>query len=369
VRTIGIDLGTTNSVAAIGGSVIRTVSNEEAHRVMPSVVAFPPNGVALVGAAAKRRRASDPINTIFSSKRIIGAGWHAYRTTKFRRQYPFDLVENERGQPVFRTRAGNHSPTDIAARIMGALLSTAELDPTQFNAIVCVPAAFDDAARDATVEAARLSGLRDPRVIEEPLATATAYLTTGSERRGTFAVYDLGGGTFDLAILDGSTEPARVLAHGGDAYLGGDDVDLALARWIVDETVRTHGWDLSTDALVFDRVLWQAELAKIRLCFGTQTRVELEAIDPAAPLAGVSLVIDRDHLEALGHDLVARTFAVCDDTLRSAGIKARDLHAVFLAGGATLLPSVRKGVASYFGQLPRCDFDPLEVVCIGASLL
>lgn len=214
-----------------------------------------------------------------------------------------------------------------------------------------------------------MAGLVNPRVIEEPLATATAYLTTGSQRRGHFAVYDLGGGTFDLAILDGGSDPARVLAHGGDAYLGGDDVDQALAHWIVEEVVRAHGWDLGADALVFDRVLWQAELAKIRLCFATQTRIEIGAIDPGAPLTDASLVIDRGRLEALAHELVARTFLVCDDTLRAAGIRARDLDAVFLAGGATLLPAVRKGVASYFGQLPRCDFDPLEVVSVGASLL
>lgn len=370
VRTIGIDLGTTNSVAAIDGTVVRpkTADDPSSSPILPSVVAFPPNGITLIGSAARRRRSIDPLNTIYSSKRIIGAGWHSYRTTKFRKQYPFELVEDAHGQPVFRTRAGDQTPVDIGAKIIEGLLRSAAVDPTQLQATLCIPAAFDDAARTATVHAAEISGLTFPRLIEEPVATATAYLTTGSERRGTFAVYDLGGGTFDVAILDGGSDPTRVLAHGGDAYLGGDDVDLALANWIADEVVRVHGWDLRADAFVFDRLLWQAEQAKIRLCFATQTRVELAAIDQAAPIADASVVIDRARLETLGDELVARTFAACDDTLRAAGIKARDLSAVFLAGGATLLPSVRKGVANYFGQLPRCDIDPLEVVALGASL-
>lgn len=368
-KVIGIDLGTTNSVAAIDGTVVKPAASEDASSILASVVAFPPNGATLVGAQAKRRRAIDPINTIFSSKRIIGANWHAYQTTKFRKQYPFDLIENAQHQPVFRTRAGDLTPIDIGAKILEAILRGAVLDPQQFQATVCVPAAFDGAARNATALAASMCGLADPHIIEEPVATATAYLTTASERHGIFAVYDLGGGTFDIAILDGDSDPARVLAHGGDAYLGGDDVDLTLAEWIADEVVRSHGWDLRSDKYVFDRLLWQAEQAKIRLCFATQTRVELSAIDPAAPVSDATIVIDRERLENLGRDLVARTFQVCDDTLRSAGVRNTDLGAVFLAGGATLLPSVRKGVASYFGQLPRCDFDPLEVVSIGASLL
>lgn len=370
MRNLGIDLGTTNSVAAIDGNVVGPVGpgSEEASRVLPSVVAFPPAGSVLVGAEARARRAIDPLNTIFSSKRLMGSTWHSYAATRFRAQYPFELVECEGGTPVFRTRAGDVSPVEIGEKIVRALLQRSALDPQRLSATLCVPAAFDQAARNATLEAARRAGIGEVSLVDEPVATATAYLTTGAEKRGRFVVYDLGGGTFDVAVLDGSGEEARLLAHGGDSYLGGDDVDHALATWIADEVVRAHGWDLRADALVFDRLLSRAEQAKIELCFATQTRVDLTEIDPAAPLTSASLVVDRAQLEQVGRTLVTRTFAVCDEALRAAGLKTRDVTAVFLAGGATLLPSVRKGVADYFAQLPRCDIDPLEVVAIGASL-
>lgn len=368
MRNLGIDLGTTNSVAAIDGNAVGPTRPNDESSILPSVVAFPPTGPVLVGTAARARRAIDPINTIFSSKRLMGSSWHSYATTKFRAQYPFDLVESAAGTPLFRTRAGELSPIDVGEKIIRAVLERSSLDPERLGATLCVPAAFDQAARDATSEAAHRSGLREVRMVDEPVATATAYLTTGSERRGRFVVYDLGGGTFDVAVLDGTGDEARLLAHGGDSYLGGDDVDHALASWIADEVVRAHGWDLRTDALVFDRLLSRAEQAKIQLCFATQTRIDLTEVDPAAPLAGASLVVDRARLEEVGRDLVTRTFAVCDEALRAAGLKTRDVTAVFLAGGATLLPSVRSGVAGYFAQLPRCDIDPLEVVALGASL-
>lgn len=368
MRNLGIDLGTTNSVAALDGTVVGPTRPSDESPILPSVVAFPPTGPALVGTEARARRAIDPINTIFSSKRIMGSTWHSYATTKFRTQYPFDLVESAEGTPLFRTRAGDLSAIDVGDKIFRAVLGRSGLDPERLAATLCVPAAFDQAARDATTEAARRSGLRQVRTVDEPVATANAYLTTGSEQRGRFVVYDLGGGTFDVAVLDGTADEARLLAHGGDSYLGGDDVDHALASWIADHVVRAHGWDLRTDALVFDRMLSLAEKAKIQLCFATQTRINLADVDPAAPLTGASLVVDRARLEEVGRDLVSRTFAVCDEALRAAGLKTRDITAVFLAGGATLLPSVRSGVAAYFAQLPRCDIDPLEVVALGASL-
>jgi molecular chaperone DnaK len=181
-------------------------------------------------------------------------------------------------------------------------------------------------------------------------------------------VYDLGGGTFDLAIVDCSGPHARVIAHGGDAYLGGDDVDSAIAAWVADQVVRQFGWDLRRDPVVLDRLLVQCERAKVRLGFAQDVRIELSQVDPAAPAAAQGVVLSRAKFDELSHDLVTRTFIVCDQVLKAASTTARDIDAVFLSGGTTLLPAVREGVARYFGSLPRCDYDPMEVVAVGASL-
>jgi molecular chaperone DnaK len=189
----------------------------------------------------------------------------------------------------------------------------------------------------------------------------------GCARRA--AVYDLGGGTFDLAVVDCTGPSARVLGHGGDAYLGGDDVDQAVADWAASEVLRLYGWDLRRDPIVLDRLMVQCERAKVRLGFAQEARIELAQIDPAAPLAAHGVVLGREHFDQLCRELVNRTFGVCDQVLRDSGVTVRDIDAVFLSGGSTLLPSVRDGVARYFGKLPRCDHDPMEVVAVGASLM
>jgi molecular chaperone DnaK len=367
MRTIGIDLGTTNTVVALDGNIVQQGNEADSRTVVPSVVAFPPSGAMLVGANARKRRAIDPKNTIFSAKRLMGQGWHSYTTSKFRSQYPFDLVEKE-GAPAFRTRSGTFSPQEIGARVIQKALGNVPLDNST-HAVITVPAAFDDAAYRATIEAGKRAGLASVQLVPEPVATAMAYMITQATHARRVAVYDLGGGTFDLAIVDTSTGNAQVLAHGGDAYLGGDDVDLAIASWVAGEVLRQHGWDMSRDPIVYDRLIVQCERAKIRLGFAQEARIELGQVDPAAPAAAQGVTLSRAAFEQLSRELVSRTFLVCDQVLNAAGLNARDIDAVFLSGGTTLLPTVRDGVARYFGKLPRCDHDPMEVVAVGASLM
>lgn len=367
MKTIGIDLGTTNSVGAIDGNVLQHATSGDTSPIVPSVVAYPPSGATLVGATAKRRRAIDPKSTIFSAKRLMGQGWHSYAATNFKEQYPFDLVEvgDDCG---FKTRAGTFTPQDIGGRIIDKVLLARPASDADCQVVISVPAAFQQAARDATIDAAGRAGLTDVSIVEEPIATAIAYSTIRSDRPRHAVVYDLGGGTFDLAILDCRGESAAVVGYGGDAYLGGDDIDRRIADWAADQVIERFGWDLRSSAEVFDRLMLQSERAKIRLAFAAETAIELSQVDPAAPMAGESVTLDRQRVQELAGELVARTFAICDEVVRDAKLHTSDIDAVYLAGGATLLPMVRDGVARYFSVLPRCDFDPMEVVAIGASL-
>jgi molecular chaperone DnaK len=367
METIGIDLGTTNTVASSAGKVI-TLGCEQDSAVLPSVVAFPPNGQTLVGTAARRRRAIDGKNTIWSSKRLIGRRWRSPEVRGMRERYPFELVQGEDGGVAYRTRVGTLTPVEVAATILRRLFEEAGLDPDRTRAAVAVPSAFQSEHRQATSEAAQQAGLKNLDVVDEPVATALAYLAGGEEKLGRVGVYDLGGGTFELAIVDCQTRPYRVLANKGDLYLGGDDIDQSIASWAADQVLMTHRWDLRDNALVFDRLVLECERAKCRLCYATQTTIELSQVDPAVPGGESSLGITQERLAGLAEDLVKRTFLLCDEVLALAGIKAADLDAVFLAGGTTQLPMVRHAVAKYFDRRPRTEFDPMEVVAIGASI-
>ncbi|HEY3356777.1 MAG TPA: Hsp70 family protein [Polyangia bacterium] len=367
MSTLGIDLGTTNTAAALDGGLLSFTDGQRSQPVLPSVVAYPPTGAVLVGASARRRRAIDPKNTIFSAKRIIGRGWFARETREFQDRYPFALVRTPADLPAFQTRAGLLAPTDIAARVLAAVRAQVPVGATLSEIVVGVPSGFATEQRVATLDAVRQAGFGRARVIDEPVATAWAYLHDDRPAGRYAAVYDLGGGTFDLAVLDCADAPFRVLAHGGDLYLGGDDVDGALATWAAAEVLREHRWDLRDEPEVFDRLVVECERAKIRLSYAAQTRIELAEVDPAAPLAAGGLVLARPQLADLCTDLVRRTFGICDRVLGQAGLKARDVGAVFLAGGSCLLPMLRGAVEQYFGSPARCDFDPMEVVAIGAS--
>ncbi len=369
MRTIGIDLGTTNTVAAIDGTTIQHAAGLESSTILPSVVAFPPSGVALTGAIAKKRRPIDPKNTIYSAKRLMGQRWLSYAATHFRKYYPFELIETKTGTCAFKTRAGVHTPSEVGAKLLEKIFAARPTLRSSVVAAVAVPAAFDGPAREATHKAAQLAGVEHVSIVDEPVATAVAYATARNERPRYAAVYDLGGGTFDLAIVDCSGAEARVIRHAGDPYLGGDDIDRVISDWAAEQVLARHGWDLRADPEVLDRLVMQCEHAKIELCTAQSAQIELSQVDPAAPMAANSLTLDRAKLNELAQPLVGRTFLLCDQVLRAAGLGASDLDTVYLAGGATLMPLVRDGVAHYFGKLPRCELDPMEVVAVGASLM
>jgi molecular chaperone DnaK len=369
MRTIGIDLGTTNTVVALDGTVVQHFVENVAHTILPSVVAFTPTGATLVGAPARARRAIDAKNTIFSAKRLMGQGFHSYATAKFREQYPFEVVD-QGGLPAFRTRAGTFTPADIASRIIEHAIQELFVDGAPVRTVVTVPAAFDEKARTATLEAASRTGLAEVHVLSEPVAAAHAYRARGRDhdKLGRVAVFDLGGGTFDLAIVDCRDEEAKVLGHGGDPYLGGDDLDTTLANWVAQLVLSRFGWDLRTDPEVMDRLMVQCEYAKVRLGLDTEASIDLEKVDPAAPIASQRVHIERGAFEELTRDFVARTFVVCDETLGRAGLTVRDIDTVLLSGGTTILPMVREGVARYFGKAPHFELNPMEVVALGASV-
>jgi molecular chaperone DnaK len=368
VRLVGLDLGTTNSVAALDGTALQHVSGTETSTVLPSVVAFPPSGAVLVGAIAKKRRAIDPKHTLYSAKRLMGQRWLSAATSRFRKQYPFDLFETSNGGVALRTRGGDLSPIDLGALVVRKLFASQPSLLTNVTGVVTVPASFTEEARQATVRAVEQAGIARVSAIAEPVATAIAYATTTSSRDARALVYDLGGGTFDLALLERTPTGTRVIRHAGDPYLGGDDIDRAFADWVANEVLKAHGWDLRSDVEVYERLLVQVERAKIRLGFAAAARVELSQVDPAAPAAAEGVTLTREKAAELTRPFVQRTFAIADEVLRDAGLKASQIDAVYLAGGATLMAPVRDGIAGYFGKLPRCDFDPMEVVAIGASL-
>lgn len=364
METIGIDLGTTNTVAASNAQVLALWQGTPP--ILPSVVAYLPNGETAVGVAARERRAIDAKNTIYSAKRVIGETWDSSRAREFARYYPFDLVAVGDRKVGFRTRAGVWSPVDVAAEVLRALCRQTDRRPNALEAVVTVPAAFGQAQVEATLEAALAAGFARARCIAEPIATALAYLGRSSLHHAV--VYDLGGGTFDLAIVDCSRQPLRIVAYDGDPYLGGDDVDHAIAKFVADQILREYGWDLRSDTAVFTRLILESERAKLRLSATSSTTLELERVDPAMPSKLRPVSLDRAKVWELGAALIKRTFSICDRVLGDAGLTVRDIQAVFLAGGTTLLPGVREAVASYFGPRLRYDLDPMLAVSLGASI-
>lgn len=334
--------------------------------IMPSAVAFPPSGDTLVGRPARRRRAMDPKNTLLSAKRVIGARWHSSYTAQFREHYPYDLVQTKQGGVAFETRAGAVRPVDVGATVIGQLCRLTSFTPAHAHAVVTAPVGFDKPRRDATALAVSGAGFATVRVVEEPIATALAYLNRSSLKYAF--VYDLGGGTFDAAVVDCSRYPFRVVGHGGDPYLGGDDVDRTIALYVADRTLARDGWDLTNDAVTFDRLVHACEMAKCELSVSEQAAIAIPSVDPAAPESCGIIPITRDEVLQLTLDLVRRTFGICDEVLAQADVRARDIEAVFLAGGSTQLPGLRSYVSQYFGKRPRFDLDPMQVVSLGASL-
>jgi len=361
---IGIDLGTTNTVAAQSGRACPV--DEERRATLPSVVAFLPNGRIQVGRLARRRRAIDGTNTLFSSKRIIGRRYDSHEVRNFRDRYPLVLEEQD-GWPAFRTRAGLVTPVEVATHLLDALVTGTGIDPKTSPVTVTVPAAFAAPQREATIDAAANAGLGMVRLLDEPLATAHAYIACGTRCERAF-VYDLGGGTFDCALVDCASGVPILISHTSDLTLGGDDVDHRLAAWVRRSVIEKHNWDLASYAQVYDRVLSECELAKIELATADRVEFVLSQVDPDCPAPDEPIAITRELLDVQCRELLQRSFSACDAVLRQAGMKASDVDVVLLAGGSALLAVVQEGVEAYFGQRGTMGIDPTEVVAIGASI-
>ncbi len=333
---------------------------------MPSAVAFPPNGAVVVGSSARKRRAIDPRNTILSAKRVIGSPWASSTAAQYREHYPYALLETPDGGIAYNTRAGLISPTEVGTEVVKKLCEITRTQPRDAHAVVTAPVAFDQQRRNATLKAVEDAGFANVRLIEEPVATALAYLNR-SNLRYAF-VYDLGGGTFDAAVVDCRRYPFRVVGHGGDPYLGGDDVDRMIARYVADRTLTRESWDLTNDSVTFDRLVNACELAKCELSETKEAAVAIPSVDPAAPQSCGIIKITREQVRELTLDLARRTFAICDDVLAQARLRPNEIDAVFLAGGSSKLPGLDSYIESYFGTRPRADLDPMTVVSLGASL-
>jgi molecular chaperone DnaK len=361
---IGIDLGTTNSVAAIESQ--HGDRRAPAPESLPSVVAFLPNGTIRVGEVARRRRSIDSANTIFSSKRVIGRRYDCSETRNFIVRYPFEIVD-QGGWPAFRTRAGELTPTRIAATILEALIERVQVDPSVSEVVITYPVNFSEDQLEATQQAADWAGLGHARFIDEPSATATAYKHADHPFQRAL-VYDLGGGTFDCAVVDGSNGSPRVIAHASDLCLGGDDIDHQLAAWAARHVLEKYNWDLTNYSEIYDRLLAACEDAKIALSTTDSVELHLSQIDPECTAVEESITISRTILEQLCQDIVRRSFIACDSVLRQAGLKPPDIDSVFLAGGTTHLPVIQQGVEAYFGHAGHMEHEPTEVVALGARL-
>jgi molecular chaperone DnaK len=370
-KAIGIDLGTTNScVAVMEGNKPKVIENSEGGRTTPSVVAFTDSGEVLVGQTAKRQSITNPENTIFAIKRLIGRRYDDPITQKDKSMVPYKIVPGDNGDAWVEVKGKKYSPSQISAFILTKMKETAEayLGGKVTDAVITVPAYFNDAQRQATKDAGRIAGLNVLRIINEPTAAALAY---GLEKKGTgkIAVYDLGGGTFDISILEVGDGVFEVKSTNGDTFLGGEDFDKRIMDYLADEFRKETGIDLRNDRLALQRLKDAAEKAKIELSTATQTDVNLPFItaDQNGP-KHLNIKLTRAKLEALVDDLIQRTIEPCRAALRDAGLQASDIKEVVLVGGQTRMPKVQETVKNLFGREPHRGVNPDEVVAVGAAI-
>jgi molecular chaperone DnaK len=370
-KAIGIDLGTTNScVAVMEGKQAKVIENAEGARTTPSVVAFTDSGEVLVGQPAKRQAITNPENTIFAIKRLIGRRYDDPITKKDMTMVPYKIVPGPNGDAWVQVKGKNYSPSQISAYILQKMKETAEsyLGQKVADAVITVPAYFNDAQRQATKDAGRIAGLNVLRIINEPTAAALAY---GLDKRGSgkIAVYDLGGGTFDISILEVGDGVFEVKATNGDTFLGGEDFDKRIVDYLADEFLKESGIDLRNDRLALQRLKDAAERAKIELSSVTQTDINLPFItaDQTGP-KHLTLKLTRAKLESLVDDLVQRTIEPCRAALKDAGLKASDIEEVVMVGGQIRMPKVQQTVQGFFGREPHKGVNPDEVVAIGAAI-
>lgn len=368
---LGIDYGTTTTVGAIvSGGDIEPLADEAGRIVIPSFVAFPPAGGCLIGDEAKYRRPIDAENTLFSMKRIIGLGWSNSVVREFVEKYPFTLEATEDGIPRFRLRAGRFDAVEVSAKLIGHILEAAAHKAGPLEVVVIgVPSDFTSQRRIATVEAVREAGFEGAVCVDEPLAIARAYMQEGDIEAKRVAIYDLGGGTFDVAICEIKPNDCVLLAAGGDQFLGGDDIDLACAEMVAVDVLRQLHWDILTDFEARTRLLAECERAKIQLSTMQATRIKLRAIENAEMFVGKEISIERQQLERWAYDLARRSFVVCDEVVARAGLVLDDIDEVFLAGGTSRIPAIQRAVSHYFGKEPRVSEKPDHLVAIGAAVI
>jgi len=370
-KIIGIDLGTTNScVSIMEGSQPKVLENAEGARTTPSVVAFTDDGEKLVGQPAKRQAVTNPENTIFAVKRLIGRNFEDPTVKKDIAAAPFKIVNSEKGDAWIEAKGEKYSPSQISAFILQKMKETAEkyLGQEVNKAVITVPAYFNDAQRQATKDAGKIAGLEVLRIINEPTAASLAYGLDKKQNK-KIAVYDLGGGTFDVSILELGDGVFEVKSTNGDTFLGGEDFDNAIVDYLIAEFKKDNGIDLTSDKLALQRLKEAAEKAKIELSSAEQTDINLPFItaDKTGP-KHINLKMTRAKLEALVEDLIARTLPPCKTALSDAGISASDIDEIVMVGGMTRMPKVLAEVKNFFGKDPNKSVNPDEVVAMGAAI-
>ena len=371
MKTLGIDLGTTNSAMAIVEiGQPRVLENKEGMRTTPSVVAMGKNGERYVGVTAKRQAVTNPTNTIFSVKRLIGRRFSDAEVQRDKKLLPYELREGEHGDVEVKMGDKWHKPAEISAMILGKLKADAEdkLGEKITDAIITVPAYFDDSQRKATKDAGEIAGLNVKRVINEPTAAALAY-GFNKKKDEKIVVYDFGGGTFDVSVLEVSEDTIEVKSTGGDTHLGGDDLDQKIIQYLIDEFKKEQGVDISKDQLAVQRLKDAAEKAKHELSSTMQTEVNIPFLtaDASGP-KHFSYVFTRAKLEELVRDFIDKSIALTQKTVDDAGFKIADINEVILVGGQTRMPAIAEAVKKLFGKEPHKDINPDEVVAIGASI-
>ena len=370
-KVIGIDLGTTNScVAVMDGKNPKVIENSEGGRTTPSIVAFTDDGERLVGQSAKRQAVTNPERTIFAVKRLVGRRYDDPMVEKDKKLVPYKIVKAPNGDAWVEADGKSYSPSQISAFILQKMKETAEafLGEKVEQAVITVPAYFNDAQRQATKDAGKIAGLDVLRIINEPTAAALSYGLEKKEGK-TIAVYDLGGGTFDISILEIGDGVFEVKSTNGDTFLGGEDFDMRLVNYLADEFKKEQGIDLRSDKLALQRLKEAAEKAKIELSSATQTEINLPFItaDASGP-KHMTLKLTRAKFEALVDDLIQRTIGPCKAALKDAGLNAGEIEEVVLVGGQTRMPKVQEAVKNFFGKEPHKGVNPDEVVAIGAAI-
>jgi molecular chaperone DnaK len=370
-KVIGIDLGTTNScVAVMEGTTPKVIENAEGMRTTPSIVAFTDEGERLVGQPAKRQAVTNPERTIFAVKRLVGRRYDDPMVEKDKKLVPYKITRASNGDAWVEAEGKSYSPSQISAFILQKMKETAEayLGSKVEQAVITVPAYFNDAQRQATKDAGKIAGLEVLRIINEPTAAALAYGLDKS-KTGTIAVYDLGGGTFDISILEIGDGVFEVKSTNGDTFLGGEDFDMRLVNYLADEFQKEQGIDLRRDKLALQRLKESAEKAKIELSSTTQTEINLPFItaDASGP-KHLTMKLTRAKFEALVEDLVQKTIEPCRQAMKDAGLSAAEINEVVLVGGMTRMPKVQEVVKQLFGKEPHKGVNPDEVVAIGAAI-